>query len=692
MWSTRRLPCFLLFVVTSADTSLATPTRQAFALRAASCPRVGGKATPPSLDSRASCSHVSQLAAVRCCRRPGDAGAACVSICAESQAARARGFAVARSRMQFEPENPNTNGLAATFSEASAECHGRGLQLCSLSMLKAAQCCRTGCGMDRKPVWLWNPAHRCSLECSNQSKTSFASGSSTHPATACQPRPEQQGSWVSTNEDDLARHSSLSSEELRRRSERVAAWGSEPLAPLPSELSCRMNTSVRGSAQPALAGTLSPQDLADDEPEPRRHALARGPCARQAGGYCRHKCCSACVLSAIRPGATLRALAAGISQRTVRRVRMLTLGNSVAGSSHGATSRVFLEAMRARFPLVEWELAMHAAGGFDAGHMMHLMASRREYFEGHNLFFLQWHKVQSDLLRRLLRTLRKLFPHTAVVIIQHCPHAVFNGKCMLHCTSPTWRAELLADLQLQMNVAAAFDVPLVPTCRAFEWLARPSACNRHLSSKPSLRSLDRLFVEMFALNDPVHYSEASSTMEGCLVADLFLSAGSNATAHADPRAAAGGHAHTLPPGPSDATEEETKWMLDAHEEDDHRAGLQPNPGSVGWQSVRGGQRGSKRWLQAREVGAVAHFRVEACTSLLLEFYKHHDLPLGLLEVTVDGRVTKRLDACCQTHCVGIPGQGFYFSERIASGLPATQHEVVLTVIPRELPRARPHQL
>ena len=185
MWSTRRLPCFLLFVVTSADTSLATPTRQAFALRAASCPRVGGKATPPSLDSRASCSHVSQLAAVRCCRRRGDAGAACVSICAESQAARARGFAVARSRMQFEPENPNTNGLAATFSEASAECHGRGLQLCSLSMLKAAQCCRTGCGMDRKPVWLWNPAHRCSLECSNQSKTSFASGSSTH----IRPRP-----------------------------------------------------------------------------------------------------------------------------------------------------------------------------------------------------------------------------------------------------------------------------------------------------------------------------------------------------------------------------------------------------------------------------------------------------------------------------------------------------------------------
>ena len=97
----RRLSCFLLFVVTSADTSLAT--RQAFALRAASCPRVGGKATPPSLDSHASCSHVSQLAAVRCCRRPGDAGAACVSICAESQAACARGFAVARSRMQFEP-------------------------------------------------------------------------------------------------------------------------------------------------------------------------------------------------------------------------------------------------------------------------------------------------------------------------------------------------------------------------------------------------------------------------------------------------------------------------------------------------------------------------------------------------------------------------------------------------------------
>ena len=105
---------------------------------------------------------------------------------------------------------------------------------------------------------------------------------------------------------------------------------------------------------------------------------------------------------------------------------------------------------------------MHAAGGFDAGHMMHYMASRREYFAGRNLFLLQWHKVQSDLLRQLLRRLRKLFPHTAVVIIQHCPNAVFNGKCMLRCTSPTWRAELLADLQLQMNVAAAFDVPLVP--------------------------------------------------------------------------------------------------------------------------------------------------------------------------------------------------------------------------------------
>ena len=68
-------------------------------------------------------------------------------------------------------------------------------------------------------------------------------------------------------------------------------------------------------------------------------------------------------------------------------------------------------------------------------------------------------------------------------------------------------------------------------------------------------------------------------------------------------------------------------------------------------------------------------------------YSPCDLPLGLLEIAVDGRITKRLDACCPTHCVGLPGQGFYFSELVASSLPSIEHEVTLTIVPRDRGRS-----
>ena len=77
---------------------------------------------------------------------------------------------------------------------------------------------------------------------------------------------------------------------------------------------------------------------------------------------------------------------------------------------------------------------------------------------------------------------------------------------------------------------------------------------------------------------------------------------------------------------------------------------------------------------------------KACTSILLEVYMHHDMPLGTISVTIDGVLAGTVDPCCPAPgCPGVPvGQGIYNSTRVPSSghLKNRVHHVVLTNAPR----------
>merc|ERR1712113_524390 len=78
-------------------------------------------------------------------------------------------------------------------------------------------------------------------------------------------------------------------------------------------------------------------------------------------------------------------------------------------------------------------------------------------------------------------------------------------------------------------------------------------------------------------------------------------------------------------------------------------------------------------------------RIPPATHVELEVYRHPTLPMGLIEVVVDGKVSARVDGCCpKGGCPGIPAnQGFYFQEVVADGLPFKEHRLQLRAVDRD---------
>lgn len=114
----------------------------------------------------------------------------------------------------------------------------------------------------------------------------------------------------------------------------------------------------------------------------------------------------------------------------------------------------------------------------------------------------------------------------------------------------------------------------------------------------------------------------------------------------------------------------------------------------GWRVRTGGAGSSKKWLFSNATGATLHMRTpKACTSILLELYMHHDLPLGTISVTIDDVLVGTVDLCCPAPgCVGVPvGQGIYQTIRVPSSgqLTSTVHKVVLRNAPRPAGQASP---
>ena len=126
--------------------------------------------------------------------------------------------------------------------------------------------------------------------------------------------------------------------------------------------------------------------------------------------------------------------------------------------------------------------------------------------------------------------------------------------------------------------------------------------------------------------------------------------------------------------------------------------------NVGWSARHGGRGGSKSWLGAQEIGAEVHFQVKpqrVRVSLVLEYYKHFELPMGVLDIELwEGVIAaarstlasqrsqaiherSQVDACCTQPCVGPPNMGFYHRSVIARGLkPGRLYTAVLRLVNR----------
>ena len=75
--------------------------------------------------------------------------------------------------------------------------------------------------------------------------------------------------------------------------------------------------------------------------------------------------------------------------------------------------------------------------------------------------------------------------------------------------------------------------------------------------------------------------------------------------------------------------------------------------------------------------------------MILEYYKHHELGMGIAEIKVDGKVTATIDACCKNTCIdngdGVK-RGFYYITPIAKKLDYAIHKVEIKVIRRHSTR------
>ena len=97
-----------------------------------------------------SCAHPSRRAGIRCC-----SASSCISIC---QAIQVVWIAPPPAPTERAPLVllPPRDALYATLAEATAECDAHGMRLCGTNEL-TSKCCKSGCGLDRRPVWAATP-------------------------------------------------------------------------------------------------------------------------------------------------------------------------------------------------------------------------------------------------------------------------------------------------------------------------------------------------------------------------------------------------------------------------------------------------------------------------------------------------------------------------------------------------------
>ena len=342
-----------------------------------------------------------------------------------------------------------------------------------------------------------------------------------------------------------------------------------------------------------------------------------------------------------------------------RHVQIALLGNSVAVTNNAATTATFIAKLRRSYPRVTFTFRKdQALGGFEPSHFF---LCGVHSLESADLVLLQYESFASKQHgEALLRTILSLPTRPAVLAVIHCSanHWRHGSSSSSSSSDPHAQERLLF---------THYNVPTIDACKAMSTLLDGScAAEETTTTKWNAATLRSKWY-----TDHVHYKPHAMIAQGCHLSHLYTAV-TSVDGEADDAAPA-----QLLPKPLAPSSESTPTFC-------HTApagSLQPRSTS-GWVAMRGGKRNSKHWFGSSVPGSTLEYLTPRSDSVLLEYYKHHNLPMGRVSVTVDGGPSRVLDACCGAARCAWHGNGVNALVTLVEGAELKPHSLVITMLPR----------
>eukprot|EP00747_Dinoflagellata_sp_TGD_P146504 gnl/TRDRNA2_/TRDRNA2_176700_c8_seq5.p1 gnl/TRDRNA2_/TRDRNA2_176700_c8~~gnl/TRDRNA2_/TRDRNA2_176700_c8_seq5.p1 ORF type:complete len:415 (-),score=45.21 gnl/TRDRNA2_/TRDRNA2_176700_c8_seq5:66-1310(-) len=364
------------------------------------------------------------------------------------------------------------------------------------------------------------------------------------------------------------------------------------------------------------------------------------------------------------------------------KINVYLFGDSATYMNNHTTVNTFLHTMAAQYPETRWnfDVTEDQSTPDDA---FESVASGRKNLTHVHVIILQYvqfanhaggHNLNSEAM---LRMLLQLPQKPLVLIVHHCCMMHWAGKFGFR--NPEGYQWWDDEWHKMRELAEHYQVPTISACSALDALVSEN-CTKH-SEKKCFKSPRDMQLSLFGQTDKtidsIHYNTIGGSMEGCLLAEMVESGLENLPSQLE-NFRSQNENFPEPLEPASMPTAVTVFILSTRTGD-----LRPD--TDGWELVQGGNRGKKKWYNATRPNATMTFLTPPCTQLFLQYYKHHELPMGIAEITVDGVKTAVLDACCPGEgCAGIPSdQGFPFMTQIASRLPLEPHIVEVKAVQRQ---------
>ena len=459
---------------------------------------------------------------------------------------------------------------------------------------------------------------------------------------------------------------------------------------------------------------------------------------------CRDTCCIECALQVPNLLTSPQAQAFRKKVNTAGTVlTMVTIGNSVARENNYRTMRQFQEAMTAQYKSTTWKLNLNkgiTGGVSQQGMYQNLKTQKATHFHNADVIVIQYSIFATckncAYAEELLRTLLELKSKPLIMLIGHVGYGGFRTDINKK-ENISWenRHDLWERVSIdEGGLASHYNLPFVSMSAAIKSMlidnkkkeemyvfelegkygpekGRCLGKEKHINkmkikNESALRPSDILH---HFYNDHLHFSTLGNALAGCLLADLANSIVksnapiTNAVSRyqlplpylKDTKARMGEEANlvsefinstvyrNLFPIAFRKFESAVDFDKNRHFEGKHSS-------LYNFQFKKGGRGGKKIWLDANSPGSTINFITpKPCTEILLEYYKHHELGMGIAEIKVDGKVTATIDACCKNTCIdngdGVK-RGFYYITPIAKELDYAIHKVEIKVIRRHSTR------